>query len=146
MWFDQRGSEVLAEPECLRLLAVAAKRSSVGRIAVSDSPGRAPIVHPVNFTYCDRHVLVRLGHGHMAEAATGSLVAFEVDDIDTESQTAWSILARGLARTVDELEVEKLAHSPDPMVPEPGEIVLAIRVDVLTGRRFPLRPPDTAPA
>ena len=138
MWIDQRGSEVLASPECLQLLAEAAKKGAIGRIAVSQE--QAPIVHPVNFAYRDHQVLVRLGPGLTLDAAEGGLVAFEVDQVDRDTATAWSVLVRGLATPLPESEPPDEAHlDPAPFVPEPGEKLLAIRTDLVTGRRFELR-------
>ena len=135
MWIDQRGSEVLASPECLQLLAEAAKKGAIGRIAVSQE--QAPIVHPVNFAYRDHEVLVRLGPGLTVDAAEGRLVAFEVDQVDRDTATAWSVLVRGLATPLLESEPPDEARpDPAPLVPEPGEKLLAIRTDVVTGRRF----------
>ena len=136
MWIDQRGSEVVPLPECLRLVAVAAKEGRPGRLAVSEQGG--PLVHPVSFAYDDRRVIVRLGAGVMAEAATGALVAFEVDAVDHGEGCAWSVLVRGLAVPVGEGHGPLPAHIPFVAVPSPGDVVLAIRTDVVTGRRFRL--------
>jgi hypothetical protein len=138
VWIDQRGSEVVPLPECLRLLAAAAKKQAIGRLAVSQD--QAPLLCPANFTYHDRLIVIRLGPGSIAEAATGSLVAFEVDDIDHDAGMAWSVLVRGLATVlVPGSEIEMGIESvPTPLVPEPGDILVAIRSDVVTGRRFPL--------
>jgi hypothetical protein len=137
MWFDERGSEVLPHSECLRLVALAAKEGGVGRLGVS-RPG-APVIHPVNFSYRDRTVFVVLGDGFMAAAASGALVAFEVDRVD-DASVAWSVLVRGLATP---WPGEDGSDPGDiglrPLVPEPGQRFLAIRADVVTGRRFPLR-------
>ncbi|MGA2521845.1 MAG: pyridoxamine 5'-phosphate oxidase family protein [Acidimicrobiales bacterium] len=141
MWVDQRGSEIISLNECLRLLAMAAKRGAVGRLAVSRQ--EAPLIQPVNFAYRDRRVLVRLGSGAMESAAIGGLVAFEVDDLDREAGRAWSVLVRGLAVALDEPERLGDAHvAPVPLVPSPGDTMLAIRLDVVTGRRFRLHPPS----
>jgi len=135
MWVDQRGSEIIPMGECLRLLATAAKAGAVGRLAVSGP--QAPVVQPVNFTYRDRSVVVRLGEGAMAAAAEGNLVAFEADELDRRAGVAWSVLVRGLAVVVEEPERLGMAHlAPVPLVPNPGDRILAIRPDVVTGRRF----------
>src|ERR1039457_4519692 len=98
MWIDQLGSEVLAVPECLRLLAVAAKEDHVGRLAVTS--GQTPLVVPLNFTFHDAGVLVRIGPGRLSELVPDSLVAFEVDRVETDRGMAWSVLVRGLASTL----------------------------------------------
>ena len=132
-------------PESLRLLALASTEGLVGRIAISTD--RAPVVHPVNFWYQDRAVLVRLGPGTMAAGASGSLVAFEVDHVDRTNSRAWSVLVRGLATPLDDsARSEFVSNAAAPLVLTPGDIVLSIRPDVVTGRRFPLRggPPHGA--
>ncbi len=137
VWIDQRGSEVVPLPECLRLLAVAAKKGAIGRLAVSQD--QAPLVRPANFTYHDRNLVIRLGEGTICSAAVGALVAFEVDEVDHETGLAWSVLVRGLATLAPNSEPDvKSEEAPKPLVPDPGETLLAIRADVVTGRRFKL--------
>jgi hypothetical protein len=137
MWVDRRGSEIIPLGECLRLLAVAAKQGEVGRLAVSRD--QAPLVQPVNFSYRDRKIFVRLGTGAMGSTATGNLVAFEVDHLDRHMGQAWSVLVRGLAMAVEHGERLGDSHlAPTPLVPSPGDLILAIRLDVVTGRRFRL--------
>jgi hypothetical protein len=140
MWIDQRGSEVVALPECLRLLATAAKKGAIGRLAVSQD--QAPLVSPANFTYHDRYLLINLGPGTLFEAAAGRLVAFEVDEVDHNAGVAWSVLVRGLAIVLDpESECAVgIKAGPEPLVPHAGTSKLAIRADVVTGRRFPTAP------
>jgi hypothetical protein len=151
MWIDQRGSEILTRAECLRLLAVAGHAGAVGRVAAGT--GSAPLVHPVNFSYDGGQVLVRLGDGTMAEHLRGQLVAFEVDalDVGDEGQDGtghgWSVLVRGLATAVrDDMIGPAPAHQlPRPLVPVAGAQLYAIRPDVVSGRRFPLRAGDVGP-
>ena len=138
MWIDQRGSEELPLPEGMRLLALGANEGLVGRLAIS-SEG-APLVHPVSFWYRNRTVFVRLGPGSMADAAPDSLVAFEVDHVDRTNGRAWSVLVRGLATALDDpARSEAMSSAPPPLVLNPGDIVLSIRLDLVTGRRFPLQ-------
>jgi uncharacterized protein len=137
MWIDQRGSEVLPVAECLRLLAVAAKEEGFGRLAVTEE--QAPLVVPLNFTFYDRGVLIRIGPGRLSELVPGSLVAFEVDRMNPEAGEAWSVLVRGLATRVAPDDAPQDADAvPRPWVPEPGAQLIFIRPDVVTGRRFPL--------
>ena len=142
MWTDQRGSELLPLAECVRLLAKAAKAGLTGRLGISTQ--QAPIIQPVNFTYHDHSIVVRLGSGHLVDIITGALVAFEVDQVDGDAQEAWSVLVRGLASPLEGPEREALAKDiPTPLVPRQGDMVFVIRIDVVTGRRFPLE--DTMP-
>ncbi len=120
MWTDQRGSEVLPLAECVRLLAMAAKRGQTGRLAVSTE--QAPIIQPVNFTYHEHRIVVRLGSGHLAEVIPGTLVAFEVDHVDRDAHEAWSVLVRGLATALEESDPQPTSDvGPAPLVPAPGD-------------------------
>jgi nitroimidazol reductase NimA-like FMN-containing flavoprotein (pyridoxamine 5'-phosphate oxidase superfamily) len=135
MWIDARGSEVLDEPECRRLLAVAAERGRYARIGVSTEG--APVVVPVDFALDGRDIVVILGHGFIGRSVPDSLVAVEVDGID-DGTRAWSVLVRGFAeRMPDGGQGLTGPRLPSPRVAEPGDVVVRIRSDVVTGRRFP---------
>ncbi len=139
MWIDARGSEVLDEPECRRLLAVAAERGWYARVGVATDG--APVVVPVDFALDGREVVVILGHGFVGRSVPDSLVAIEVDGIDDDGR-AWSVLVRGFAeRMPDDREGLAGARLPSPRVARPGDVVVRIRSDVVTGRRFPPGPP-----
>jgi hypothetical protein len=142
MWIDQRGSEIVAAPECLRLVALAAKEGHIGRLAVNGT--QSPLVVPVNFTVHDHSVLIRIGPGRLSETLPESLVSFEVDRVDPDRGEAWSVLIRGLASAFDPNLANGTVVVPQPLVPTPGEITLSVRPDVITGRRFPLVSPDKA--
>lgn len=148
MLVDRRGSEVLSRPECLRLLAVAARSGAVGHLAVSTDT--SPVVHPVNFAFEDGQVVVRLGDGFMMGATPSRLVAFEVDGAAPAGEgehVAWSVLVRGFVAAVRRLGEQERSEGrgPCPTVPEPGETLLFIRPDVVSGRRFRQRSAPTGP-
>jgi hypothetical protein len=67
-------------------------------------------------------------------------VAFEVDHVDGKAGGAWSVLVRGLATLIETPTDSELGAAAAPLVPQPGDKVLTIRPDILTGRRFNLRP------
>jgi uncharacterized protein len=137
MWIDQRGSEILDRPECLRLLALAAKEDHVGRLAVTD--GQSPLVVPLNFILHGGEVLVRIGPGRLSDLVPNSFVSFEVDRVEIDPGEAWSVLVRGLASQAA-ADTRYGGAMPEPWVPEPGHMVLSIRTEVITGRRFHLVP------
>ena len=137
MWTDAKGSTVLTAPECKRLLAVSAKQGGIGRLGIATD--QAPVVIPVNFTLHDGQVLTRVGPGFCSHAAAGHLVAFEFDEVDSANGTAWSVLLRGLATVIESPTEVELAAAGRPLVPEPGNMVMVIRPDILTGRRFEIR-------
>jgi len=118
MWIDQRGSEVLAVPECFRLLAHGVQSMGFGRLGVSTA--QAPVVVPVNYAVRDREVLVRIGVGFLLQAAGGELVAFEVDEIDLEGGVAWSVLVRGLATVIGEPTGRTSMRHPRRRCPHPA--------------------------
>jgi hypothetical protein len=144
VWIDQRGSEILPHSECLRLLAVAAQGHHIGRLGVSTPT--SPIIVPVNFAYHNAGVICRIGPGTLAEKAKGSLVAFEVDRMDEGGRSIWSVLLRGLARELsnDEISGLKPQELPVPAVRHAGELVIFVRGDVITGRRFSVGDPTSS--
>ena len=88
--------------------------------------------------------MLRLGSGLLADAATGALVAFEIDHVRHKARVAWSVLVRGRATLQEEAErLESACVAPTPLVLLPGDRVLAVRLDVVTGRQFRL---DIAPS
>lgn len=131
---------MLPRSECLRLLAVAAKQDAVGHLgfAVEGAPDQPPVVVPVNFRVHEGDVYLRVGQGLLSRSADGHLVAFEVDQIDRTAGLAWSVLLRGLARLVTSPDHRLLEAAARPLVPEPGDEVMVLRPDILTGRRFGL--------
>ena len=81
----------LSEPRCWELSAT----QSVGRLAVSING--APDVFPVNFAVDDGRLLIRTAPGTKLAAAIGRMVAFEVDVLDPQRRTGWSVVFRGPA-------------------------------------------------
>jgi len=141
MWIDDRGSEVLTPPECRRLLAVAAKEGRHGHLGVPQSG--APLVLPLDYAVHGPDVVLRIGEGlfHQVDAR---LVAFQVDGVtqiggvEGDRSETWSVLVQGLA--IEDGQNVPTTHVPHPQVVEPGERVVRIRADVVTGRRFATAP------
>lgn len=135
-WIDQRGSEVLGRAECARLLAM--RSGGVGRLGmVVDGQ---PVVVPLNYRMVDGYVVLRLGPGTILATIRqgGAIVAFEVDHTPERLDSPWwSVLVRGLALAADGASPDGgLSGAPTPAVPEPGQAVVRIRSELLTGRRF----------
>lgn len=124
---DRYGLEVLDEEECLRLFATAA----VGRVAVVR--GGLPSVVPVNVCIAEGAVWFRVGPGQLLDAAlAGDVLAVEVDDVDRQNHTGWSVVVTGRAEV-----------SPDrPDIPvqawRGGDAKHLVRVptELVTGRRL----------
>jgi hypothetical protein len=95
---------------------------------------------PINYVTDGRSLLFRTGSGSkLLAAALESDVAFEIDWYD--DRTAWSVVARGHLRKLGDDE----AHRADGLplyswVPTPKDDVIELVPEVVTGRRFQLRP------
>jgi CBS domain-containing protein/nitroimidazol reductase NimA-like FMN-containing flavoprotein (pyridoxamine 5'-phosphate oxidase superfamily) len=89
---DHRGSRVLGLEECLAHL----QRASTGRLAfIHDG---SPVILPVNHGVDDLDIVFRTTWGSKLHAAAqGHQVAFEVDRIDENRETGWSVLVVGTA-------------------------------------------------
>src|SRR3712207_3413237 len=126
------GTEELAVAQCWALL----RTGVVGRVAVLHD-GR-PDIFPVNYAVDHGSVVFRTGSGTLFHAADRHPVAFEVDGYDVEAASAWSVVVRGEAREVYELEeaLEALALPLLPWQPGPKPRFVRVRPDGVTGRRF----------
>ena len=130
---DRNGLLILEPAECTALLAGA----TVGRIAITANA--LPVVLPVNFVLLDDRIVVRTGRGTKLDAATrNAVVAFEVDDLNFEEGTGWSVLVTGVAHELTAPEEVKAADSTPPArwAPGPNCRYIAISVDMISGRRI----------
>lgn len=110
----------------------------IGRLAVLHDG--APDIFPVNFVVEHGTVVLRTAAGTKYDAARNHPVAFEVDGYDVESGEAWSVVARGHAvevRDVDE-SIAILDLPLDPWQKGPKPHLLRLVPVSLTGRRFPV--------
>lgn len=121
----------LPSQECWQLLG----SETVGRIAWVSS-GR-PFVVPVNFTVEDLTIYVHTSpYSTLAREVDDSHVAFQVDRIDFDNRSGWTVVAQGRA---------KLRY-PGPMTPRGPDVdvwpsgakaaTIAIQVDEVSGRRL----------
>jgi uncharacterized protein len=130
MPFD-RDFEALPVEECRRLLA----DRQLGRIGLS--VGALPVVLPVNYVVDGERVVVRTGAGSkLAAAMRGAVVCVEIDEVDADARTGWSVLVTGVASEVTGAEAERLSDLLDPWSPSAGEHVIAITIELVSGRRI----------
>jgi nitroimidazol reductase NimA-like FMN-containing flavoprotein (pyridoxamine 5'-phosphate oxidase superfamily) len=121
----------LTEPECLQLLG----SRTVGRLAYVARAGE-PDIAPVNYVLDGRDVLVRSGPGPKLQAAERrEVVAFEVDDLDEQAHTAWSVVVVGRARVLSEHE-RRAVDVPEPWSHGPRRHVVRISPSRVNGRRI----------
>jgi nitroimidazol reductase NimA-like FMN-containing flavoprotein (pyridoxamine 5'-phosphate oxidase superfamily) len=130
---DRNGLEILDTQECQRLLASA----TFGRIGVTQAA--LPVILPINYRYLDGRIIFRTAAGAKLEAATsGSVVAFEVDDIDPLTHSGWSVMVTGVAAPV--IEPEELARLEAIAVPRwapSGEDrYIELPLQMVSGRRL----------
>ena len=94
------GSDGLVEldrPECMRLLA----GQEVGRVVYTEAA--LPAVTVVTYALLGSSIVFRTSaESRLARRVPGSVVAFEVDDLDPVSRTGWTVVATGPAYLVTE--------------------------------------------
>jgi nitroimidazol reductase NimA-like FMN-containing flavoprotein (pyridoxamine 5'-phosphate oxidase superfamily) len=128
-----RGLEILTADECRGLLS----SHAVGRVAVRI--GEAPSILPVTYALLDGDVVFRADPGTKLSAAVmGVMVAFEVDDIDTESRAGSSVLVTGFVEEIrDRATLDRVDALPlEPWVAEGRDFVVRIHTRTITGRRL----------
>ena len=132
MEIDRDGLEVLDRTECLRLLGGAA----VGRIA--GTSGALPVVLPVGYALDGESIVLETGRGTTLDfATTGSVVAFEVDNLHERGHSGWTVMVTGVAQEVrDAPEVDRLRrllHDDD----QDGSARRFVRIssELVSGRR-----------
>lgn len=133
MEVDRNGLEVLGRSECLHLLGT----QTIGRLGLSQ--GALPTILPVNYWFDGTRILVRTAPGGKLDAAvTGSVVAFEIDEVDPMYHEGWSVVAVGVAEEItDPAELAVLDTAPlARWAPRPDGHVVAIRPEIVTGRRL----------
>ena len=93
---------------------------------------------PINYVVDGGELLFRTNAGNkLLAAALGAEVAFEIDWHDDAN--AWSVLARGRLRVLDEFEEHRLDELPkSPWISTPKYDVVGLRPTSLTGRTFRL--------
>lgn len=115
----------------------AALRSAlVGRLAVVVDD--RPDIFPVNFTVDGGSVVFRTAAGTKLAAAAGRPVAFEADGYEPSTGEAWSVVVKGVAQEVTELD-DVLGALDLPLFPwhvSPKPRIIRITPDSISGRRF----------
>ncbi len=93
------GLEALTTAECWERLA----SCQVGRLAVAIAG--QPDIFPVNYALDDETIVIRTAPGtKLAAAILGRGVAFEIDDLDPDERLGWSVVVKGEATEVRDLD------------------------------------------
>lgn len=127
--------ETLSREECLALLA----EQSFGRVCVSLGEG-APVIRPVNYAFHgpSQSIVFRTGSGSKLHALLHSAhAAFEVDGIDAEGRSGWSVIVTGVTEEVTRSDalarLEQIGL--DTWAPGHRGHWLQIRARAVSGRR-----------
>jgi len=110
-------------------------RGGVGRVVWCVN-GR-PRVQPVNYTVVDDDIVFRTApYTDLGMHVAGRPVAFEVDEIDHDTESGWSVVVHGEARVVqDPDETLRLRRSgPQPWAEGQRSLVVRLRPQRTTGR------------
>ena len=139
--FDRSGLEVLTEDECLALIG----STPIGRVVYSERA--LPVIVPVNFTLDGADVVVRTNRrSRLATVVPGNVVAFEVDEIDRQTRSGWSVVLTGCFELVEsEAELARLNRlDVQSWAPSAHDRYLRMRADLVSGRRIPRADPSAA--
>lgn len=128
-------TQELSVSECWALV----RSVPVGRLAVT-LDGH-PDIFPVNHLVDQGSIVLRTGRGTKLTAADHQRVAFEVDGYDVGRAQAWSVVIKGVARSVERLHdvVDALQLPIFPWQDGPKPSFLRIEPDTVTGRRIQVR-------
>lgn len=128
-----RPPEELGPHECWYLLG----STDVGRLAVAIR--NRPDIFPVNYAVQDETIIINTAPGtKLAAAVLGRAVAFEADVIDPATRTAWSVVVKGHAKEITDLEelVEMDELGIHPWSPTTKTRFMRIVPEIVTGRRI----------
>ena len=115
--------------ECLQLL----RGRKVGRLAYVPRQ-EGPDIVPVNYVVDDAdRILIRTGPGpKLLAAGRRAVVAFEVDNIDEDSRTGWSVVVTARAAVVERRE----GAAVQPWATGPRDEVICLQISRVDGRRL----------
>lgn len=115
----------LSPQECRQLLA----GYDLGRVAWSTGDG--VVILPVSYVLVGERIVFRTAPGTLLAGLTEPQpVGFEIDDLDPETQTGWSVLVQGTSAP-GELGEGSEAH---PWAPGDRRITVVIEPSAYSGR------------
>ena len=124
--------KVLPEDRCRELLDAGV----VGRVALCTPEG--PQIFPVNYVVHDDSVVFRTtAYSVLGAQGRQTRLAFEVDHLDHEHRTGWSVLAVGPGEQIEHgPELDEIAHAwgEGPWAGGTRPLFIRLRWDSLTGR------------
>ena len=128
------GLLILDEATCWELVA----SKQIGRIAVAAA--NRPDIFPMNYALDGQHLVFQTLPGiKLASAVLGKAVAFEIDEMDEEAHTGWSVVIHGVASEIEGTENLLAAEALGirPWAESPKYRYLRLTADSISGRRVP---------
>ena len=133
MTLIDNGLEILSPAQCLDLLGGA----SVGRVAVTVAA--LPAIFPVNYGLLEDQIVFLTGEGTKLRAALErAVVAFQVDHIDEDTASGWSVMVVGVAEEITDAAAFAAASRLDlrPFAAGNRSHFVRIRPEFISGRRI----------
>jgi nitroimidazol reductase NimA-like FMN-containing flavoprotein (pyridoxamine 5'-phosphate oxidase superfamily) len=122
----------LSRERCEELLAT----HRAGRVAWNAADG--PMVLPVTYAMYTGEIVFRTSpYGALSALANPTNVAFEIDDVDQQAGTGWSVLVRGRAKAVKQAYDVMTLWGTEGIVPWASgtrNLFVAIAPRTITGR------------
>jgi uncharacterized protein len=121
----------LSEAECKQLLA----QHTVGRVGFMVGDG--PQILPVTYQYRTGSVIFRTSpYGPLAGLVRRTSVAFEIDGIDEQNKSGWSVLVLGFAEAMahDYLLASAWETGPVPWADGVRNLFIEIKPRKISGR------------
>jgi nitroimidazol reductase NimA-like FMN-containing flavoprotein (pyridoxamine 5'-phosphate oxidase superfamily) len=136
---ERRTMQELTAEQSLALLSSV----SMGRVVFTHQA--LPAVRPVNHLVDNGQIIIRThpGAAVLAAAGSGSVVAYQADEIDPAERLGWSVVVTGVARLLDERAAAGYHDLLRPWVDRPMGELIAISSDIVTG--FALRRAGDSP-
>jgi nitroimidazol reductase NimA-like FMN-containing flavoprotein (pyridoxamine 5'-phosphate oxidase superfamily) len=131
-----RKLERLTEEECLGLL----RSATLGRVSLRID--ESPAILPINYAMLDDDVVFKTAAGSKLSAAImGIRVAFEVDQVDESTGSAWSVLVVGYAEQIRDEATRARVDALGLESWSPSDLPFVVRIDTrqISGRRIPPR-------
>ncbi len=128
---DQPAVETLSRDECLRLL----RSVPYGRLVYTVDA--LPAVQPVNFSVRDDAIVVRtMSDSKLAAATRNSVVAFQADQIDSQTRAGWSVTVVGRCEEVTDPaeQAELVRNGPEAWARPDSHRFIVVRAEQVTGR------------
>lgn len=124
----------LSYEQCLDLLS----GGVMGRVAVCLPSG--PHIVPVNYAVVEESVVLRTSpYTALGTYGANAMLAFEVDHVDYERRTGWSVVAQGRGAVIengDELATIRSTWDPTPWAGGSRPLYLRLPWTELSGRRI----------